>query len=216
MIRTDSTRAILWTGGAVFAASFAFLGCLKANSEQVAKRYESAEELQPYATPYENAFLIAAGSPIETTVTANRADGRVEFLFTSNGVVLENEVYEYDVKSFRFMGKSSDQFTPGIPLLHFPLNLGDDWTWSGTNHFGKTDRKASATIKTREEKLNTVAGEFGTVRVDVSLSIESGSAKPVERLLSFWFAPRKGIVRREFENDYTREPMPPKAANGQP
>jgi hypothetical protein len=209
-IRTWKTA--IYTGGAVFALCLAVLGCLRASgqSADVSQRYVKSEELQPEAVPYSDAYVIFGGFPVETTVTAQREEGNVELRFIAFDRAMDEERYAFDKTTFRYVGNVEDAFDPGIPLLRFPLDVGDKWTWSGTYVFGGQERKASANVSTSQDRLNTVAGEYGTVRVAVQLSVESDSAEPVSRLLTFWFAPKRGVVRREFEMSTTREPMPPK------
>jgi hypothetical protein len=213
-IRTWKTA--IYTGGAVFALCLAVLGCLRASGQSaaVSQRYVKSDELQPGATPYSEAYVIFGGHPVPTTVTAERQDGNVVLRFIAFDRAMDEERYALDETTFRYLGNVEDAFDPGIPLLRFPLDVGDKWTWSGTNVLGGQVRKASADVSTSQDRLNTVAGEFDTVRVAVQLSIESGSAEPVSRLLTFWFAPKRGVVRREFEMSTTREPMPPKESDG--
>jgi hypothetical protein len=205
-------KAAFYAGGAVFALSVVVLGCLNASGQpaQVSQRYTKSEDLQPYAVPYEDAYVIFGGHPVETTVSAQRSEGNIELQFICFDRALDEERYSFDDTAFRYVGSVEDTFEPGIPLLRFPLEVGDEWTWAGTNQFGGQERAATADVTTSQDRLNTVAGEYGTVKVAVQLSIESGSAKPVSRLLTFWFAPKRGVVRREFEWSTTREPMPPK------
>jgi hypothetical protein len=206
------------SGGAVFALSFAVLGCLnvQGKSVEVAKRYGSADELQPDAVPYKDAFLIFGGKPVATTLTASKKEGGISFRFETSDATLDEENYEFDSTTFRYAGNEGESFDPGIPLLRFPFDVGEDWTWAGTYRLGPEDRKATAVITTVSERLNTVAGEFGTVRSTVELSIESGTDEPVKQKLTFWFAPKHGVVRREFQYGTTREPMPPKEPNDGP
>ena len=197
-------------GGAAVAAALFLLGCLGSNEEGPSTQtYSKIEDIQPTAVPYARAYVIFTGTPIPTDVVAEQKDGEFELRCESEGAVIDLEKYAFDDASFKFVGTGSETFDPGIPILRFPLEVGDEWTWGGSYLTGADAREATAKVKTAQERLNTVMGEFSTVRVTVELAIQSGTPKPVEHKLVFWFAPKKGIVRREIKFSTTREPMPP-------
>lgn len=199
------------SGGAALAAILFTLGCLGgSSSNSVAQSYQKIDEIQPTALPYERAYVIFAGNPVPTQCSSVRGEGTVEFSFQNEvGTVFDVERYEFDEGAFRFVGTGFESYNPGIPILRFPFDVGEEWTWAGTYESGTDAREATAKVRTANERLNTVVGEFATVRTTVDLSIESGAAKPVEHKLVFWTAPKKGIIRREMKFGTTREPMPP-------
>ncbi len=201
---------VVLSSGAAFFVALGILGCLKASGQQsdVAKRYATLNELQPQSVPYQGAYLIFGGVPVETKVRTESNDGKTTLFFESNGAVLDEERYAHDETTFRYLGNQDEGFEPGITLLRFPFDVGEEWTWSGTYRLGPESRKAEATCKSSSQRLNTVAGEFATVRIAVELKIESGAKDPVTQKLTFWFAPKRGVVRREFQYSTTREPMP--------
>jgi hypothetical protein len=45
----------------------------------------------------------------------------------------------------------------------------------------------------------------------VELTVETGSKEKHKHKLTFWFVPKRGVFRREFELSTTREPMPAKS-----
>lgn len=94
-------------------------------------------------------------------------------------------------------GSLGDFFEPPIPLLKFPMTVGDQWTWTGENLSGDL-HKASAKITTSEQPT--------TVRVQVELALDSGTGVPAKRTMTFVFAPGRGVVRREIGESSTRIP----------
>jgi hypothetical protein len=201
---------LAWSGGAAFFATLFTLGCFGVHGEQsIAQRYTKPEDIQPATLAYDKAYVIFAGNPVATTVSSSVEGGQTVFTFEGEGSVIDVEKYSSDESSFRFVGTETETYSPGITILRFPFEVGEEWTWGGKYKLSPEEREATAKVKTAEERLNTVAGEFMTVRVTVDLSIESGTAKPVNQKLTFWFAPKRGIVRREFQYSTTREPMPP-------
>ena len=199
-----TTGNLFGIGAATFAASLGVLGCWNsADGGQDPARFVKSDEIRAHMLPYDQAYLIYGGTPVQASVQVVNRPGEVEFSFEAHGEILDRELYSYDETTFRYRGSGDETYTPGIPLLRFPLEVGDSWTWAGTFTWGDRDRRATANISTASERLNTLAGEFGTVAVTVVVEVESGN--PYELL--FWFAPERGLVRREFANNTTREPM---------
>ncbi len=216
MRKVNFTHVALILGGTVFAGSLGVLGCLKGTGHSTGhQQFSKIGDMQPFVEPYSHAYILT-GSPVATEVKTSKSQGHLRLDFMLHGSALDEEIYVYDDAFFRYTGSRLEEFDPGIPLLKFPFSVGDKWTWKGEYRTGGTVRKASAEIKTSPEKLATVGGEFSTVRTDVILSMESGSQTMATRKLTFWFAPKRGIVRREFQDGTTREPMPPKAYDERP
>ena len=204
-------KNLLLFGAAALIATLATLGtgCSKKPSGSTT-RY-TAKDMQAHKLPYTKAYINYGGSLAETNMSAVNRSGEVDFLFMVDGTLHEKESYKYDDKSFRFTGDAGDQYSPGITLLLFPFEAGDDWMWSGVYVMaGRDPKKASAKITTSSERLTTLAGEYDTVLVVCDLKIESGSIDPVHKELKFWFAPGKGLIRREIEFSPSREPMEPR------
>ena len=197
-------------GAAALIATLAVLGigCSQKADGKTA-RYD-AKSMQAHKLPYTEAYINYAGTLSEAKMSAVNRSGEVDFLFMIDGTLHEKESYKYDDESFRFTRCNDEIYSPGLTLLQFPFNAGDEWTWSGLYRIGDRDRKASAVIKTSSERLYTLAGEFDTVLVVCELEIESGSIEPVYKELKFWFVPGKGLIRRESQHSPSREPMEPR------
>lgn len=179
---------------------------------EVAGRYERNSQINPQRLPYSDAYFLPVGIIVETVMSSDESPGAVDFALTSKGTLIDVEHYRYDETSFNYIGNDDETFEPGIPLLKYPFSVGDEWKWSGLYKFGGKDRKASAKIKTTSEVLNTVVGQFSTIKVTADLEIESGIGSIVQFPLVFWIAPDKGIIKREFPYSGTREPMPLKTS----
>ncbi len=211
------THVALALGAAVFAVSLGVLGCLNSSEQDVgpSQYFAKIGDVQPYVEPYSRAYILT-GSPVPTDLRTEKAPGSVRFYFMLHGSSIDEEFYTYDDSYFRYTGNRQEEFDPGIPLLKFPFTVGDKWDWSGKYRTGGTERDATAQISTSPVKLTTVGGAFSTVRVEVALSFESGGAERAKRKLTFWFAPKRGVVRREIQDGMTREPMPPKVNSESP
>lgn len=206
-----SVKNLVLFAAAALTATVAtlFIGC--SQKPDVSNTQYTAQDMQAHKLPYTKAYINYGGSLAETNVSAVNRSGEVDFLFMVDGTLHERESYKYDDESFRFAGDAGDKYSPGITLLKFPFNAGDEWTWSGAYRIGdQEDKSASAKITTSSERLATLAGEYDTVMVVVDLEIESGSINPVHKELKFWFVPGTGLIRREIEHSTSREPMQPR------
>lgn len=204
-----TTHLALTVGAAAIAVLLSALGCLggHAESPKAAQSFAKMSDMQPYVEPYPNAYILA-GQAVETELECQKSPGAVKFDFTAYGTLIDQENYAYDDTTFRYVGNEVDTFVPGIPLLKFPLTVGDKWDWSGEYRGAGRVLKSTAEVTTEPELLKTVAGEFTTVRVDVQIARESGAKEPAMWRHTFWFAPKRGVVRREIEFGFVREPMP--------
>lgn len=206
-----TTHLAFVIGAAAFAVSLSALGCFGAHEppSKGAQSFSKMSDMQPFVEPYANAYILA-GQPVETELKCEKAPGTVQFDFVAYGTLIDRESYAYDDDTFRYLGSEVDAFVPGIPLLKFPFTVGDKWDWTGEYQGAGRVVKSSAEVTTEAEVLKTVAGEFSTVKVEVQIARESGAKEPAMWRHTFWFAPKRGIVRREIEFGMAREPMPPK------
>ena len=101
---------------------------------------------------------------------------------------------------------AGESYQEPMPLLKFPLTIGDSWTWSGKMVAGLEPHNASAKISTAAEQILLPGGPTQSVLVVVDLAIESGASTPAARKLRFWFVENKGLVKRQFGIGSSREP----------
>lgn len=205
-----SVGAIVITGFAAFAVSIWILGCSNSSKSGIASggTFSAFEQMQPQTLPYARAYLILGGTPEETIIETVSRTGEVDFNLLIEDTIVEQEFYGYDDKSFRFLGNTHERFEPGIPLLRFPMKAGEDWSWGGKYTFAEREMDAEATISTELDTIDTLAGQFETVLVIVNVEVDADAVEPVKFERKFWFVPKRGIIRREFEHSGTREPMP--------
>lgn len=162
-------------------------------------------ELEPDQLPYRDARLILSGTELPVEMSKTREGDVVVFHLLAHGEELETERYESDSAGFRFVGGSGETFKPAIPLVRYPLRVGETWEWAGQTALGPTEKPAKATITTQSERLNLASGVHNAIRVGVALRIETGRHE-AKRDLTFWIAPKAGVVRREFGAGSAREP----------
>jgi len=104
---------------------------------------------------------------------------------------------------------AGETFDPPLPLLIFPMTVGDSWKWKGTMIADEARSKAEAKIVSQVSKAELKGSTVPSVKVMVDLQLaENQQSKPVKRTLSFWVVEGKGVVRREFGEESVREPQP--------
>ena len=98
------------------------------------------------------------------------------------------------LKRIQGFGEHMKEFTmePGQPFVRDELQVGDTWTWEGK--VNGVDAKQRFTVL-REEKLETPAGTFPTVVLQVEYTGEDDSRGWTRR----WLAPGIGVVKDESE-----------------
>lgn len=201
-------------------AAVALAGCVP---EKVSSAKEPANdpvetirksELDPGALPYERANLIMGGISIPVDVDRQVKGSEVTIRLLSEGDSLEYEVYELDGSGFRFrtVGIRKDdgeQFEPAIPVLRFPVEVGESWTWAGklVTVASKKGTPATATVSLSKDTLNLAAGRADTVLSTVVVELDTGAPQKAKREFKFWFSPN-GILKRDFQASSTREPAP--------
>jgi len=141
----------------------------------------------------------------EVEIRSERVDDRLRIDLVTNGEVLETEEYLVTTNSMLLAKASYDEYKPALPLLKFPLTLGKMSEWKGELVAG-VPRQASAVITAELDKVFMPAPQEA-VRVDVILKLDTGGSAFAERKLAFWFVKDKGLVKREFGEGLTREPV---------
>lgn len=166
----------------------------------------TAVELMPDALYNESATLNYGGTPVDVTMKRVANGQEVSFLLSAHDEVLESEVYQSTTGEFALVS-IDEKFEPPLPLLKFPMTVGESWNWSGELVAGGLRHRATAKITPSTEQLFlTKTGGVDTVKISVALQIDSKTPNPAKRPLTFWFARGKGIVKREIGTATSREP----------
>jgi len=164
----------------------------------------TSAELMPDANP--GAQKVLYGSiviPVEVKIDKSAEDMTISLI--SREALLDTEKYRTAEKEFDVVNAAGEDYSPPIPLLKFPMNIGDSWSWKGQMVTAPTSRKATAVITTTDDQVD-MGSPADALRVDVTLSMESGASAPAMRTLTFWFVKGKGIVKRDFGANTSRVP----------
>lgn len=168
----------------------------------------TVEKVKPAALPYERAALVLAGTVVPVDVQrVEERPGDVAFRLVAHGQLVEEERYRLETHSFSIVSAAGESYKPPIPLLANPIEAKKPWVWQGSLTSGVEHRNARADLVAIDERLNLPGGPYDSIRVDVELSIEGVGPQPAKRKLAFWFAPGKGIVKRDFGSSSTRAPL---------
>jgi len=164
-------------------------------------------DLDPTADIGKKAKLELGKVIIPADVVFKKEDKQLTIDLTGFDQTYEKEIYTFDSNSFNLSYAAGDQYVKPLPLLKFPMNVGDEWKWSGTMMSGDLPHAATATVRVSTEQiLLPLSGATKSILVAVDLAIESGGPTPATRKLRFWFVKDKGLVKRQFGIGSSREP----------
>jgi hypothetical protein len=156
-------------------------------------------DMTPQALPGKTSDLILAGATYPVTLKAVEKPDTLTLDLISHGEVLESERYGITGETFGLWDAAEEHFKPMLPLLKFPLHLGDSWDWTGCLATGGISKPAVAEISTESERIFTAGASHETVRTTVDISVDANPGKPqLKRQLIFWFEPKAGIITRQF------------------
>lgn len=147
------------------------------------------------------------GTPMEVQVKAVSKDRLFNIELWYAGEIFETESYEVLPETVSLVNAAGETYDPPVPLLRFPMNVGDAWDWKGKMMTGPISHDSAATVTTGADKVDMAGSQSDAVRVDVDLRMDSGTDKPALRRLEFWFVKGKGLVKREFGSSTSREPL---------
>ncbi len=156
------------------------------------------ETFAPAAIAGKKATLRLLGTDLETDVEPVKSETDLTLRFLHHGEVLEEEAYSITPAQFLLSKAAGETYTPAIPLLKFPMHLGDGWEWTGTTSTGAVQQPARASVSSAEENIAFGETFQSALRVDVVLKIGPEPRPHAERKLSFWFLEGKGVVKRDF------------------
>lgn len=165
-------------------------------------------DIEPAKLPYDKAQIILGGTPINVAVSRTTKAPEVLFGYKVHGTQIEEEHFIDLPEGFSFVGINAERYEPAIPLLKFPLTIGDQWSWKG-DYLCAEDVKMPCTAKVtvNRESLNRPGAPTDTIRVDVKLSMEENASAD----MTFWFAKGSGLVMRKIGQSSSREPASPVA-----
>jgi hypothetical protein len=170
--------------------------------------FRSRDDLDPARVRHLEARLVLAGTEVPVTLEPKTEGSEFVLTIRARGAVMETERYEFSGQTFSYRGGTGEEFVPPIPILRYPLTVGDQWTWAGVAALGPVKKKARASVTTGRETLNVATGVSDSVLVTVDLSIEAQPGVPAARKLRFWIDPREGLLKRDFAHNSLREPRP--------
>lgn len=164
-------------------------------------------DLNPDRFGDKTAILDYSGTKIPVTVETHREGNVFSIVLSAMEQETDREVYTVQPNEFDLQQGVSETYTPPLPLLKFPMNVGDTWAWKGTLSTGVPPPPATATIETSADKVYLKdRGNVDAVKVTVNLLIEGGGPDKVQRTLSLWFVKDLGPVKREFGKESSRLP----------
>ncbi|MDX2066110.1 MAG: hypothetical protein SFX74_10235 [Fimbriimonadaceae bacterium] len=167
--------------------------------------------LRPNSAPGTQAVLRLAGTRIPVELHCQKAKGEVTLRSVNKGATIDKEIYQSNADGFFLTYAGGESFSPPLPLLQYPMRIGQAWQWAGDMAANAQFRSARATVSTSMAQAEVGNGVKPGVKVRVTVQMlpEAGANAadaPVERELQFWIVEGHGVVRREFGQTSIREP----------
>ena len=167
----------------------------------------SREVISPGTPPPLNAKLTLSGSPFEVTIATIRDKSTYAIELMKEDEILDREVYDDSVDRFRLVMAGGETYEEPIDLLRFPMKIGDSWEWQGKIVANGNPREAMAKVETVEDQQFIAGAPVPAVKVIVTLQFRAvGASDAAKRILTFWFADKKGLFKRQYDSVSIREP----------
>jgi hypothetical protein len=141
--------------------------------------------------------LTIGNAVIDVDVTQSYKDGVVTESIQTHGEEVDREEYKLDDSGLSVIKASDDTFDPPMPLFRFPVTGEQDLNWSGSLHEGPSNRQASAKVHVQPQEIHFSDHDESGAKIEVQLSIDSGTPIPASRTFSFWIT-NHGIAKRAF------------------
>ena len=192
---------------AALIASAILIGCRYGASsvDPGSKAMQNVKEYAPKAAEPRQAKFVFDTIELPVVWESKQEGGEVIYTFRAKDNTefdQEREVYEVNDTLVALKQAGGETYSPPLPILKAPMDIGDTWQWSGTMSFGDVSHNATASIATTKDTIIAYP-----LKVTVSLQSESGGLTPATRSLTFWFGPGQGVVRREFGAASGRRPV---------
>lgn len=182
---------------------------ISSGSEKPGPQLDAVNCIRPADVPGSVAVLKMGGLTIPVDVHANDHAGEMTIRLVSKGETIDQERYQCSEKAFLLSYAAGERFSPPLPLMTFPMNVGDRWDWTGEMHAQSETRKARAKVTSEVSKADVGGRNMPSVKVEVKLEIlPENSGDSIKRSLTFWMVEGKGVVRREFGDESVRESAP--------
>ena len=143
--------------------------------------------------------------PVDLQTKATNDDFAIDLWY--KGTLFEEEQYKATADSFSLVNAAGETYSPPIPLVRLPMNVGDSWKWDGQMITGPVGRHATATVRTQDDKVQIGDTQSPALMVEVDLAMDSGGPQPAMRRLTFWFVKDRGLVKRQFGDSTSRLPV---------
>jgi hypothetical protein len=188
------------------AALTVFAGACQSPTSQIGPTISRGEEFFPDKWQDKQVTLRLASLEVDAEATLTKSGTRRKLTIVRDGTVLEEEVYDVTTEGIGVVALGSgEQFSPPIPLLAFPMQVGQSFEWKGDLLLATREIRSNADVATERSVIDIASGTTETVLSTVTLRMQDDSGRPAIRKLRFWFAKGRGIIKRDYGNQ-VREP----------
>jgi hypothetical protein len=195
---------------AIVACAVAFASCNKpaatvsVTTTAGGQRFNSVKDLNPAIDLEPTAQITSAGTSRAMTIHTQHGRGEYTITIEHHGEIYDEEVYKDSPGYFSLFEAAGEHYSLPIPLLKFPMTVGQSWNWEGSAEASGEAVEAKATITTSEEQVYVCGVALQAVKSNVKLVI--GGPSSTVREMNFYFSPKRGLFKREYGNISIREP----------
>lgn len=194
--------------GLVAAMIATLVGCDHFGSHAAAN-FPTVEDLSPSRPPPTKETLTLGGVELPVTLKSMRSGSQLSISIESCGSNCETERYDSTKDRFSLVQAAGESYIPPIPLLAFPLTVGNKTEWVGSLSAGNSPSKATATVATSLDQQFGPSSSEQTVKVVVDLTITNSDGHEAKRELIFWFDREHGLFHRKFGTSSERMAVRP-------
>lgn len=188
----------------VVLLALGFIGCNEIQVQEATSNrpyIHKADEFLPLNAGQTEAVFWSDGTKNDYTLKTWVDGTKTTFQAVSEKMVVDEEIYEVRDSQISLRRAAWEDFVEPVPLLKFPLRLGDEYKWKGTLACSEEKHKGEATVITSGDFVRLKDKSQEAVKVEINLRIDEGAP----RKLSFWFVKGMGVLKTEMGKN-VREP----------
>lgn len=159
------------------------------------------DEFLPLNGGQTEAVFSVDGTTTDYKLKTVREGAKVSFFAISHDMIVDEETYEVSGDQVVLRYAAGEEFQEPIPLMKFPLTVGDEYQWKGTMLASQVPIQGSAKVVTSTDFVRLKDKGQDAIKVEINLTFGKGA----NRKLSFWFVKGQGVLRTEMGKN-VREP----------
>jgi hypothetical protein len=159
------------------------------------------DEFLPLNGGQVEAVFSVDGTTTDYKLKTVREGSKVSFQAVSHDMIVDEETYEVKGDQVLLHYAAGEEFQEPIPLMKFPLKVGEEYEWKGAMVSSQESIEGAAKVVTSTDFVRLKDKSQDAIKVEINLTFGKGA----NRKLSFWFVKGQGVLRTEMGKN-VREP----------